>query len=201
VEDRSRSFHGHGDAGEDKDEKVREHFTRVTKTLDKVLGGQHIPLVLGGVEWVQAIYRDASSYRPILGEYIEGNPDRLSVDDLHQKAVSIMSRYRGSEVDRWKEDFGTLAAHERASTDLKEILFSAHEARIARLFIRDGLDEVWGKYEVLDNSVEIHDERLPGDLDLHDLAARQTILTDGEALLVPPEHMPAGGAIAATYRW
>jgi hypothetical protein len=202
VEDQSRSLPGHGDAAVDRKQRVREHFARVSRTLDSVLGTAHIPLILSAVDWIQSIYRDVSSYRPILKEYIESNPDRLLVQELHKRAKTIFERRRQTEiVAKWKEDFGALQAHGRATTDIKEILFGAHESRISTLFLNQDAGAVWGTYDLRDNAIELNDERRQGDYDLYDLAARQTVLTDGEAMLLPAEDMPIEGAIAAIYRW
>jgi hypothetical protein len=199
-EDRKHGFHGHGESGEGHKTQVRGHFLNVTRGLDKVLGDEGIPLVLSGVEWIQAMYRDVSSYRPILEEHIEGNPDGLSIEKLHRNAIGIIEKHRLREIDSWKDDFGAYLARGTGTTDLEEILRAAYEGRIARLFILRGA-ETWGKYDLSNQTVEVQHEPQFGDHDLFDLAAQQTILTDGQALLLEKEHMPTDAPAAAMFRW
>jgi hypothetical protein len=199
-EDRKHGFHGHGESGEGHKTQVRGHFLNVTRKLDKILGDEGIPLVLCGVDWIQAMYRDVSSYRPILHEHIEGNPDGLSIEEVHEKAIGIIEKHRLREIDAWKEEFGAYLAQGTGATDLEEILRASFEGRIARLFILRGA-ETWGKYDLTKQAVQIKREPQFGDHDLFDLAAQQTILTDGHALLLEKEHMPTDAPAAAMFRW
>jgi hypothetical protein len=199
-EDRKHSFHGHGESGERQKTQVRGHLNNVSRVLDRLLGDEGMPLVLAGVEWIAAMYREVSSYSPILREHVEGNPDGLSVEELHQKVVSLAERYRRGEIESWKEKFGAYESRGTGSTDLEDILLGAYEGRIARLFLaRNAV--IWGNYDPARQSLEVKDENGPGDHDLLDLAAQQTLLTDGEALLLEEDDMPAAAPIAAMFRW
>jgi hypothetical protein len=198
--ERRHAFHGHGESGEDHKTQVRGHFLSVGKVLDKVLGQEHVPLILAGVEWIQAMYRDVSSYEPILDSYVDGNPDGSSPEELHGKARTIIDGYRRGQIDAWKEAFGAYLAKGTGSTELRDILVAAQEGRVARVFLRRGA-QLWGTFDAADQSVRLEDRDSPGAVDLYDLAARQVILTDGEVIVLDGEDVPADGDVAAMFRW
>jgi hypothetical protein len=50
-------------------------------------------------------------------------------------------------------------------------------------------------------TIDVHAEARPGDEDLVDQLAAQTILHDGLASVVAPEHMPIPGPLAAIFRY
>ncbi len=47
----------------------------------------------------------------------------------------------------------------------------------------------------------MHAERGPGDVDLTDLACRQTLATGGEVFVVEEADMPSATGLAAVYRY
>lgn len=98
------------------------------------------------------------------------------------------------------EGFGAYLAKGTGSTELREILVSAQEGRVARVFLRRGA-QLWGTFDAADQSVRLEDRDSPGAVDLYDLTARQVILTDGEVIVLDGEDVPADGDVAAMYRW
>lgn len=81
-----------------------------------------------------------------------------------------------------------------------DILKAAHRGQVDTLFVQSDV-ALWGTYDLDNNRLEAHHEQHPGDADLLDLAATQTILTDGTVYIVPPNEMPDDAPIAAVYRY
>jgi hypothetical protein len=68
------------------------------------------------------------------------------------------------------------------------------------LLIAEG-EELWGKYHRDQDSVEAHGHEVPGDEDLLDVAAVETLVNGGSVHLFPREAMPRQSVIAATFRY
>jgi hypothetical protein len=63
-------FHGQGAGTDDavKKKGVLEFFQQVNKNLGKILNGERAPLVLAGVEYLRAIYKEANTYPRLVEE-------------------------------------------------------------------------------------------------------------------------------------
>jgi hypothetical protein len=83
---------------------------------------------------------------------------------------------------------------------LRTILPAAHIGRVERLLVASDR-QVWGRYNPDEETVSLHDEPLPGDEDLLDVAAHQTILHSGEAIAVADAEIPGSNGIAAVFRY
>jgi len=84
----SSVFHGQGDEEDDKD-NIKYFFQLAKEGLSKVLNDDE-PLVLAGVDYILAIFRNVSNHKNICEEAIVGNPDIKSAEELHKKAFEII---------------------------------------------------------------------------------------------------------------
>jgi hypothetical protein len=71
---------------------------------------------------------------------------------------------------------------------------------VAALFVAKGV-RAWGSAKQYHVSFDLHLEREPGDIDLIDLAVRQTILHNGVVHVLDSEELPDSGTAAAILRW
>jgi hypothetical protein len=197
---RKHAFHGHGPGGEDQKDEILRFFQAVDHGIIQILGTDHAPLVLASVDYLQPLYRQASRYRHILDRGIEGSPDRLSPAQLHERALKIVEPRFRAETDAAKQRYAQAAGTGLTSSEIHEILRSAHQGRIELLFIRRGA-QMWGSYNLHNDELKPHSEAEPGDLDLLDLAAAQTLTHGGTAFLMEADETPEGADIAALYRF
>jgi len=77
---------------------------------------------------------------------------------------------------------------------------AAHHGRVDVLFVALGI-QVWGAIDLSTNTVHEHEDHEPGDEDLLDLAAIQTILNGGIVYAVEPEQVPDHAPLAAVFRY
>lgn len=77
---------------------------------------------------------------------------------------------------------------------------AAYSGQVDTLFVPIGVQR-WGRFDPEDLSVHVHDEPEPGDEDLLDFAAIQTILNSGTVYAVEPENVPDSRYVAATLRY
>lgn len=173
---------------------------RVNEALQPLLHGEHTPLVLAAVEYLLPIYREANTYRYLLDAAVTGNPEMLSAAELRQQAWAIVQPYflqaQQAAADRYRQ----LAGTGQTSNDVREIASAAYYKRVDCLFVAVGLQQ-WGTFNPDTNTVELHDRAEPGDEDLLDLAATQTLLNGGIVYAVEPENLPARSPVAAIFRY
>jgi hypothetical protein len=181
---------------------LRRFFRRVDDALQAQFGGDRAPLVLGAVDYLQPIFRDASRYTALVEGGLDGNPEGLSPPDLHSRAWPIVEPYLTREqalaAERFQELLG--ARPELASAGLAEVLAAAHQGRVDTLFVEAGQRQ-WGTFDPAANQASLHAEQAPGDEDLLDLAAVQTFLFGGRVYGMEPGRVPGGGPVAAVFRY
>ncbi len=198
---RAAMFHGQG-AGSDEEAKTRilEYFQQVDKGLQEVFQEQRVPLVLAGVDYLLPIYREATGYRYLLSEAIEGNPDELSAAELHDRAWGIVWPFFEQAHHEAFDRYYTLSDGDHVSKDLNKIIPAAYYGQIDTLFVAVGCQR-WGRFDPSTTEVALHAEQLPGDEDLLDFAAIHTLLHGGSVHATEPEKVPDHTELAAIFRW
>ncbi|MDQ3914352.1 MAG: hypothetical protein M3323_03335 [Actinomycetota bacterium] len=197
---RTHAFHGHGEDGDDQKEQIRRFFNVLDDGLAKALALETAPMVLAGVEYVRPIFKAVTSYNHVLAEGVDGNAEGLRADELHAKAWRIVQPHFRERIREAKDRYHVGFGRGTASDDLSDVLAAAYEGRVGILFALRG-DVEWGVFDLAGRTAEVHDDRAPGDVDLVDLACRQTLATGGEVFVVEEPDMPSATAIAAVYRY
>jgi hypothetical protein len=198
---RAALFHGHGVGTDDTKDNILRYFRQVDRGLRALLGEESAPLVLAGVDYLFPIYREANTYPNLLEKRITGNPEGLTAKELHGQAWKIVEfhfqREQKDAAARYRQFTGT----DRASSDLKAIVPAAYHGRVEVLFVAVGIQR-WGSFDPQENVVHLHRTPEPGDEDLLDLAAIQTLLHGGAVYAVEQEGVPDQKAsMAALYRY
>jgi hypothetical protein len=174
----------------------------VTQGLNELLDEKNIPMVLAGVNYLLPIYREASSYQNLLEEAVIGNPDRAQPTELHAKAWEIVRPLFEESQKKAFEKFEQLSGQKSdlAVDDIRTAVQAATFGQVETIFVPLG-QQKWGHYDADNNKVIANAEPGPGNEDLFDLAATQTILNSGQVFAVPAEQMPGGGEVAAILRY
>ncbi|KJS28664.1 MAG: hypothetical protein VR64_23365 [Desulfatitalea sp. BRH_c12] len=199
---RAAVFHGQGSSANDVNDNLLRYCRMIDDALYEVLRNETAPLVLAGVDYLQAIFREASDYPHMKPEGVIGNVERVSADELHRQAWEVMSselrtrRVKG--IARYNELKGTGLTF----MDLPSILSSAIDGRVAQLIVGERLHR-WGSYDENGQEVKIvsDDSPAPGLVDLLDVAACETILKGGEVWRVDPSEIPDKAPAVATLRY
>jgi hypothetical protein len=113
-----------------------------------------------------------------------------------------MEPYFAADRDKAARRFEVLRGEGRpiAAAGLAATVHAAFEGRIDTLFIAsDGA--AWGTYDEPTGTISLHERFQPGDRDLYDLAAAQTLLTKGTVYVMPDPEIPSGEAIGAILRY
>lgn len=201
--ERPAAFHGHGVASADDPKNyILRYFHRVDEGLGELLGSERAPLVLAGVDYLLPIYREANTYPHLVAEGIEGSPEELRAEELHERAWPILQplflEARKEAAAQYRQLAG--AGSEQASSDLKEVVPAAYVGRVGTLFVALHTQK-WGTFDADTHEVRLHGEEAPGDEDLLDLAAVHTLVNGGAVYAVEPEKVPDGAPLAAVFRY
>jgi len=197
--DRRHGFHGHGESDVRDQTLVAAYLHQVDAALLRRLHDLGSPpVILAAVDYVAAIYRGVSKYDGLTTETVEGNPDGLRSDELHELAKPILATRTRAKFDAARARFHELAARGLATANLPEVVDAADIGRIDTLLVKRGAS-VWGRLDQASREVTIAEapEDAPDLDDLLDLAARRTLTSDGTVIVLDPEIMIDNNATAA----
>ena len=197
---RAAMFHGQGVGTDDTKDNILRYCQLIDRGLHEILKDERAPLVFTGVDYLLPLYKEANTYPALMDTGIEGNPDEMSEEELHARAWSVVQPYFAKEQEaalaQYRERIGT----GKSSHDLKEIIPASSFGRVEVLFCAIGIQQ-WGQFDPERDSVDLHDSKQPGDEDLFDFAAVQTLLHGGTVYGIEPETMPDGAPLAALFRY
>ena len=197
---RSAMFHGHGVGIDNHKDNILRHFRQIDKGLQDLLGDESFPLVLAGVNYLFPIYREANTYPNLLDQGVKGNPETMNAEDLHRNAWIIVKPFFQQEQKNAADKYRQFAGSERASSNIKEIVSASYYGRVELLFVAIGIQQ-WGTFDSNINEVRLHHRKEPGNEDLLDFAAIQTILKGGTVYAVTPDAVPDEAPLAALLRY
>jgi hypothetical protein len=190
----------HGQSADDAKDKILRYFRQIDQGLQDFLREEQAPLVLAGVEYLLPIYKEANTYPHLLAEGITGNPEAVSPDDLHRQALAMVEPHFRQAQEKAAGRYRQLAGTGKTSQDPREIIPAAYHGRVEFLFVAVGRQQ-WGDYDPATNLVNIHPDPQPGDFDVLDLAAAQTLLHGGAVFAVDPGEVPEEALLAAVFRY
>jgi hypothetical protein len=193
-------FHGQGGFKDQRDIEQAAYVQKVGKALAQALVGQKAPLIMAGVEEFYGLVRKYLPYDHFSLHYVRGNADDLSAEQLRQKALPIAEPL----LDRLKDEalgrFNALVGNNRTSTHIRTIIEAAREGRVETLLLADGFTQ-WGSIDPQTGELNVHAVREEHDEELCGMAATQTLMKDGDVVVIAPEKMPMGAGVAAVLRY
>ena len=198
---RRHGFHGHGESGDDEKTQLRRYFQAIDDGVRKILPpSPPPPLVLAGVDYVQALYREVSKYHSIVPDAVTGSFDRLRAEQLHELALPTIEEQFDKQLADARERYGTAVGRGLASSDLAEVLGGAHDGRVDTLFVRWDA-QIWGRYDTAERELATHDSSTASDLELLDLASRWTFANSGSVYVLQKDDMVVDEPLAAIFRY
>lgn len=196
---RSAVFHGHDPADEAKG-RILRYFRQVNEGLDRVLKGEHAPLVLAGVEYLLPLYKEVNTYPYLLERGIYGNPEGLTPTELHKRAWEIVGPHFLEAKQTARARYQELVGTGKTSTDVREVVLAAYHGQVDVLFVALSVQQ-WGRFLPETNTVLLREEPMPADEDLLDTASIQTVLNGGTAYAVERDKVPDNAPLAAIFRF
>lgn len=185
---------------EEKKQRILEFFRLVDRAVREIIEGEDAPLVTAGVEYLNPIYEEANKYRHLLPEYVTGNPEQWSKEELHEKAWGIVAPRFEQAQEKDANDYNIMKPRGQAIGDVAEIVPAAAFERVDTLWVSAG-EQVWGTFDPQSSVLSFDNERQPTSYDLLDYAAVQTLANSGKVYVVEPGQVPGGGVAAALLRY
>jgi hypothetical protein len=190
--------HGHREPGEITKDDVAQFFSAVDDGVNRIVPDPPLPLVLAGPEHLLATFRHVSRYPRMVDRDIEGDAERLRPDELYAAAWPLVESVL--DQDRLTATQLYLERTTPTTSAVPRAVLAAIDGQIETLFVP--LDsEQWGTLAPDRQLVELHEVRQPGDRDLLDTAAIDTILHGGAVFAVPATEIPGDGPLAAILRY
>lgn len=199
---RSPVYHGQGSGGkEERKTEVVRFIQELDRQIHELIHNTSVPMVLAGVDFLLATYREVSSHQNLLEEGISGNPDIANADDLHERAWDIVRPTIIADREKAAERFQNLVGTGKASAQLDEVVTAAFDGRIDTLFVAE-TDERWGHFDPESREVQHFDGPQNGADDLLDFAAVRTFMNGGTVYALESDRLPeAAGSVAAIFRY
>jgi len=147
-----------------------------------------------------SLYKEVNTYPHLMDEGIPGNPEGSKPEDLHQRAWAIVAPVFKKEREAEYARYQQLAGTGQTTTDVTEAVRAAFQGRIDVLFVAVGV-QVWGGFELEKDTVYVRESPEPGDEDLLDLSAIQTLIKGGTVYAVTPQEVPGQAPLAAILRY
>ena len=189
-----------GAAAGDHKQALMDYFRRIDEALHTRFLNDPAPVILLCLDAHYPLYCKANSNPALLPAWISGNPDSMTVPDLHKQALAIAVAHFSDAQKAACDQYLALWHTQRASNELSEVLPAALHGRIASLLVAVGV-QAWGHLDATTNQAVVSETRKDGDEDLLNLAAIHTYLTGGTVHVVMPGEVPGGGAAAAVFRY
>ncbi len=210
------AYHGQGGAKDRDKEDLGRYLQDIENEVTDVLMREgEPPLVLAGVAYEIAAYSALNRYRNTMEPHIETNPDRLSEEDLKERAMQILEPTFAEPAKNALNELGEKLGTGLATDDITQILPAAASGRVKALLFDDSVGP-FGSFDRSTLSVEVRGpemprllratrpaEEPPGDgsgWDLVDLAAAETCTHGGDVFAFWGEDAPVKG-VAAVFRY
>ncbi len=196
---RAALFHGHGAGTEDEKAGLIQYCRQIDNAVASLLNGEKAPMMVAGLDYLVATYRQVNTYQNLVEDSIQGNPYSYSRDDLHRAASIVMEPY----LMRWREEaftrFRRGSEEGKVCSDVAPLLHAAEEGRVEMLLV--SLDaELFARHDMESGRVDLHTQYQEGDVDVLDEAVVRTILTGGEVFGIEADEMPVNFPLAALLR-
>ncbi len=192
-------FHGQGGHRDTMKDELVEYFQLINQSIRPVLRGAQWPLILAGVEYEIALFRQLSDYAHIAGQAVYGGFDYASERKLYEQALPIAQRFYDADRQNALKEYRALVDRHLASDKVEEILPAAHEGKIDTLFV-DCSAEIFGRFDPASRAIDVVNER-DAALDLVELAIKQTIRHAGTLYAARRDELPCAVPMCATMRY
>lgn len=189
-------FHGHGVGLDDKKQEILQYFHTIDRDIRKLLHAENTPLILAAVEYLQPIYRQANSYPNLMKTGISGSPEHMTDRELHDRAWQLMKPECEAAQQQAISQYRQMAGTGLTMDALEEIVVAAHEGRVDTLIIPRGR-QAWGVAHPEIAKVECHEPAEPGDEDLFNRAAIETLKHGHKVYAIESDQIPSSTGVAA----
>ncbi|HUE75843.1 MAG TPA: hypothetical protein VMP10_03365, partial [Chloroflexota bacterium] len=179
---------------------LRQYARRIDLALRPLLAGRNRPMILATVPQTAAVYRSVNHYPGLMDAAIKGNTEHMSVEEIAQKARSILAAANEQAVRALVEQFVSQRAAGLASSDLVQVARAAVAGAVATLLV--DIDEtIPGKLDPATGAVTFEDSASARSYDVLGEIAGLTIINGGDVVGVRKADLPGNVPLAALLRY
>jgi hypothetical protein len=190
-------FQGHGTGIDDVKDNLKLFFRQIDRGLHPVLKNETAPLVLAAVEYLHPLYREKNTYAHLEEVGIAGNPEHWSDEELRDRAWVLLEPNLKRKKEIKAEKFHSQKNSGKAISNTLEILHAAARGNVETLFV--SLERPVRGYPPVDGGDWIlHDGLQPGDADLANIAAVNTLRHHHTVQVLHEKEMPEEMGMAAS---
>ncbi|MBC7087429.1 MAG: hypothetical protein H5T96_02940 [Tissierellales bacterium] len=177
-------------------------FRNIDKGVCKLISDTKKPLIIYSVEYIYSMYKEVSSYKNILDEYIKGSPIGVKPKEVHEKAVEIYSKIIQNHIDKDKNRLLELknANPQLVCEEAKELVKLSYSGNVETLFVAEDY-QLFGKFDEEKFEVEVTNEEVGSNTDLLDYIALKTLFNGGKVYVMEKENLPVEKPISAILRY
>jgi hypothetical protein len=192
-------FHGQGGHRDTQKEELVEYFRIINESLRPVLREKSWPLILAGVEYEMAIFREVSDDIRITEEILNGNFDYVEDKTLYTQALPLTQKFYDKQRHQAIAKYRSLADTNLTVDDVEKVVLAAFEGRVGTLLV-DYRAGKFGRFDPERNRIEFVSEEDPT-MDLVEMATAQAILHKGNVYGVTSDELHTAGPLWATLRY
>ncbi|TWT81606.1 hypothetical protein CA13_30590 [Planctomycetes bacterium CA13] len=197
-------YHGQGGVPDTGKAELTHYLRQLDDVVYKYISNKPGMVILAGVDYETAIYKQIASSDRVAEKTITGNVDQFSPEEMLQRALPIAKECLGNQL---QEDASEICdrRHHKVATDPEQVLIAAHEGRINVLFFDKDSELNGSFFEDTRTLQEIRTKPTgqPGDAsrDLIEMAMVQTLLHRGRVHGAAKDEMPVDKRMAASLRY
>lgn len=194
------AFHGQGGAPDAAKDELRQYFLRIDRPLADFLANERAPLVFAGVDYLFPMFREVCRYPRLVEKPLMGNPDLLSVQELHSRAWQIVESLFRRKRDEALADFQQKLGSDWASRDLQQVVVAAEGGAVETLLVRRGTRH-FGRIEPDLQHVVLDETCGPTSEDLVDRAVCRCLEQGGSVYPIESGELAEVAALGAIFRY
>jgi hypothetical protein len=179
---------------------LRQYCRIIDRAIRPVINRRGQPLVLACVDHVGHVFEGISAYPHIGGEFISGNPEHMSPDQLRAAADPIVAQLMSAPVQEANERFLQLQGTGKASADIEVLGPAAISGLIDTLIVQLGAP-VYGTMDSATGTIKAADGPSADSYDVLDKIASMTIKFGGTVFAVEQDDMPVDTPAAGVLRY
>jgi hypothetical protein len=147
------------------------------------------------------MFHEVSKNPALLDERIEGDPEKMSLDEMRTRALEILRPRQEQNLKEIAAQYGAAAAHNRGSNHLPSIARAAVYGRVQAILIEDGkriaghLDRATGEISEMSSAHDAQGQ------DLLDDVSELVLAAGGHVYVLPKAMMPTDVGVAAINRY
>lgn len=196
--------HGQGGHVDAEHNETKAFFREIDTAVYKALQAERLPLILASTHPNVEFYSEINRYPDVVQEAVFGNPDRLSLHELHSRSWSVAEQLvretRKQAVDEYLESCGTAMV----SNSPRVVILGAAQGRVKSLFVQ-GSKQLWGTFDEPSQTIHLSQQQRQCDDDLVDWTAVESYCKRGAVhFLEPGEWQSAGfgdSPLACVFRY